>query len=45
MMKRAISDRGAIEFAIGFYGGLLAEKSIDLEMKLNLVVLGFLVLF
>lgn len=34
-MKRAIGDRAAIEFAIGFYDGLLAGKSIEFSYKLG----------
>jgi uncharacterized protein YjbI with pentapeptide repeats len=34
-MKRAIGDRAAIEFAIGFYDGILAGKSIAFAYKLG----------
>jgi uncharacterized protein YjbI with pentapeptide repeats len=34
-MKRAIGDRAAIEFAIGFYDGLLAGKSIEFSYRLG----------
>ncbi|MGB8699775.1 MAG: CHAT domain-containing protein [Thermosynechococcaceae cyanobacterium] len=34
-MKRAIGDRAAIEFAIGFYDGLLAGRTVDFAFKLG----------
>jgi hypothetical protein len=34
-MKRAIGDHAAIEFAIGFYDGLLAGRSVDFAFKLG----------
>ncbi len=34
-MKRAIGDRAAIEFAIGFYDGLLAGRAVDFAFKLG----------
>ncbi|MEB3357708.1 MAG: CHAT domain-containing protein [Synechococcales bacterium] len=34
-MKRAIGDKAAIEFAIGFYDGLLAGRSVEFAYKLG----------
>ena len=34
-MKRAIGDRAAIEFAIGFYDALLAGRDVDFAFKLG----------
>jgi len=34
-MKRAIGDRAAIEFAIGFYDALLAGRSVEFAYKLG----------
>jgi hypothetical protein len=34
-MKRAIGDRAAIEFAIGFYDALLAGKTVEFAYKLG----------
>jgi hypothetical protein len=34
-MKRAIGDKAAIEFAIGFYDALLAGRSVDFAYKLG----------
>ncbi|MGB8701036.1 MAG: CHAT domain-containing protein, partial [Thermosynechococcaceae cyanobacterium] len=34
-MKRAIGDRAAIEFAIGFYDGVLAGRPVEFAFKLG----------
>ena len=34
-MKRAIGDRAAIEFAVGFYDAILAGQSVDFAYKLG----------
>jgi hypothetical protein len=34
-MKRAIGDRAAIKFAIGFYDAILAGESVEFAYKLG----------